>query len=148
VTAIMAIDPGPEKSAYCVFEPGHIDAAIVPNAVMKEMLKRYKYERVAIEFMQSFGMPVGKETFETCVWIGRFIEASGVEPIRVYRKEVCVHLCGSARAKDPNVRRALIDRFGEPGTKKAPGLLYGVSKDMWSALGIAVTAYDRLGGGK
>jgi len=60
---------------------------------------------------------------------------------------VKLHLCGSARAKDTNIRQALIDRYGGSaaiGKKAAPGPLYGVSKDVWSALAVAVTAADTL----
>ncbi len=45
-----------------------------------------------------------------------------------------------------NIRQALIDRFGPPGKKKAPGATYGLSGDMWSALAVAVTFTDKLGG--
>ena len=41
--------------------------------------------------------------------------------IRVKRSAVKLHQCGSNRAKDANVRQALIDKMGPPGTKKAPG---------------------------
>ena len=52
-------------------------------------------------------------------------------------------LCGTARAKDPNVHQALIDMYGgsmkaAKGTKKAPGPLYGVKSHIWSALAVAV----------
>jgi hypothetical protein len=101
----------------------------------------------------SYGMPVGREVFETCVWIGRFMEQWGA-PDRVnlvYRKDVKMHLCGSPRAKDANIRQALIDLF-EPtgggktpqiGTKAKPGPLYGVSTHAWPALGVAVTVQAR-----
>jgi hypothetical protein len=60
----------------------------------------------------------------------------------VFRRDVKLHLCGSARAKDPNIRQALLDRFGPVGTKKAPGPLYGVKSHIWSALAVAVTASE------
>jgi hypothetical protein len=40
--------------------------------------------------------------------------------------------------------RVLKDRFGEKGTKKNPGLTYGLIADMWQAFAIAVMAYDNL----
>ena len=35
----------------------------------------------------SYGMPVGKEVFDTCVWIGKFAEASGMKESYIYRKD-------------------------------------------------------------
>jgi hypothetical protein len=100
----------------------------------------------------SYGMAVGATVFETCVWSGRFIErwlsgrAYRPQPDRIYRKEVKMHLCGSMRAKDANVRQALIDRYGGKeaaiGKKANPGPLYGMSGDCWSALAVAITAAE------
>lgn len=64
------------------------------------------------------------------------------------RRAVKLALCGDSRAKDANIRQALIDRFGGSaaiGRKAAPGPLYGISRDVWSALAIAVT-YTIQGG--
>ncbi|HBC95047.1 MAG TPA: hypothetical protein DCZ10_19680, partial [Pelotomaculum sp.] len=63
---------------------------------------------------------------------------------RVYRKDEKINLCGSMRAKDGNIRQALIDRFGIVGTKKSPGWFYGVSKDVWAAIAVGVTYYDTV----
>jgi hypothetical protein len=41
------------------------------------------------------------------------------------------------RAKDANIRQALIDKLGAVGTKKAPGPLYGISGHLWAALAVA-----------
>ena len=90
----------------------------------------------------SYGMAVGREVFETCVWIGRFKQAfRAPEMVRlVYRKDVKMHICGTPRAKDANIRQALIDILGPQGSKKAPGPTYGVASHAWAALGVAVTA--------
>jgi hypothetical protein len=142
---VLAIDPGPTRSAYVVYAAGRIDAkGMVPNADMLDLVRAISLDRLVIEMVESFGMPVGKEVFETVFWIGRFIQAW--EPkawARVYRKEVKLHLCGNCRAKDPNIRQALLDRLGRAGTKTAPGPTHGVSKDMWSALAVAVTFVDQ-----
>ena len=86
-------------------------------------------------------MPAGRDLFETALWVGRFIQAAeqiGMKWEKVYRKDVKLFFCQSMRAKDGNIRQALIDRFGPPGTKKAPGRLYGVKSDEWAALALAV----------
>lgn len=103
---------------------------------------------LAIEMIASYGMAVGSEVFDTCIWIGRFIQAWNGPYTQVFRKDVKMHLCGQTKAKDANVRQALIDRFGPGkdkaiGTKKNPGPLYGISGDIWAALAVAVTHYDK-----
>jgi hypothetical protein len=102
---------------------------------------------VAIEMIASYGMPVGKEVFATCYYIGALMEICRTWKVRVmpvYRKDVKLALCGSPRAKDANVRQALIDLLGAPGTKKEPGGTYGISGHGWSALAIAWYARTQL----
>ena len=106
------------------------------------MMRSHPDIALAIEMIASYGMAVGREVFETCVWIGRFKQAyPDPDAVKlVYRKDVKLHLCGSARAKDANIRQALIDKLGPVGTKKAPGPLYGVTSHAWAAVAVAVTA--------
>ena len=101
--------------------------------------------------VQSFGMAVGAEVFETVFWIGRFIQAWSMGGAfdrwsRVYRKDIKLHLCGSMRAKDSNIRQAILDRFGGKtkalGSKREPGPLYGARSHIWSALAVAITWRD------
>lgn len=146
---IIAIDPGNMRSAWVEYGDEHLyDYGLQDNQQIIEWLSKDSPDTcLTIEMIASYGMPVGREVFETCVWIGRFIQAwAGLHEL-VYRKDVKLHLCGQARAKDANIRAALIDRFGPGkdkaiGTKKAPGPLYGVSADVWSALAVAVTFSD------
>jgi hypothetical protein len=95
------------------------------------------YDFAAIEMIASYGLPVGREVFETCLWIGRFMERLDKPTRLIYRKDVKLHLCNSPRAKDGNVRQALVDKYGKPGTKKNPGKLYGISGHLWAALAVA-----------
>lgn len=84
------------------------------------------YDKVIIEMVASYGMPVGKEVFDTCVWIGRFKQralSEGKEVEYIYRKDEKMNICHSMKAKDSNIRQALIDRFGVVGTKKNPRLV-------------------------
>lgn len=147
---ILAIDPGNEESAWCEFDAGQPKQSDkVQNSEMLFRLRSLRIDRLlCIEMIASYGMAVGKEVFETCLWIGRFQEAwesRGGTVRLVYRREVKLYLCESARANDANIRAALIDRYG-PGKDKAigkkatPGPLYGIKGDEWSALAVALTA--------
>jgi len=144
---MIAIDPGPMHSAWILYDDGEVyDAQIEDNHQVETRVEcEWIDEPVVIEMVASYGKPVGVDTFETVYWIGRFSHASGGAE-RVYRKDVKMTLCEDNRAKDTNIRQALIDRFGQlggkqaaVGTKKAPGPLYGIRKDLWSALAVAVT---------
>lgn len=142
----IAIDPGPVDSAIVWMQPNDIGFGKTSNYEILKALVRDRergWPHLAIEMIASYGMPVGQEVFETCVWIGRFIEAWGGPHSLIYRKAVTAFVCGNGKAKDSNVRQALIDRYGGKdkaiGRKKSPGPLYGMKEDMWSALAVAVT---------
>ena len=144
---ILAIDPGTTESGYCMLHGRDVmDCGVLPNEQMLDAVKCWvKPDSLAVEMVASYGMPVGREVFETCVWIGRFVQAwRDPDAVRlIYRKDVKMHLCGSARAKDANVRQALIDLFGGSdaiGKKANPGPLYRVKSHAWPALAVAVTS--------
>lgn len=146
--SLLAIDPGNNHSGLVVMLGGRVkESAIIQNDDVLDWIKDWRLE-IAIEMIASYGMPVGAEVFETCLWIGRFIErAGGMSRVRlVYRKDVKLHLCNSPRAKDASIRQALIDKWGGKaaaiGKAKAPGPLYGVKSHAWAALGVAVTALE------
>jgi hypothetical protein len=143
---ILSIDPGTIQSAYVLWDvptDSIIDKKIVPNDIMLHIIKENQEAYVFIEMVASYGMPVGKEVFETVLWIGRFVQVSNKYRL-VYRKDVKMYWCHSMKAKDSNIRQALIDKYGEPGTKNNQGKLYGVSKDIWSALAIASYSADMV----
>lgn len=158
----LAIDPGNSESAFVVINedrrPLHFDK--MPNRQLLAAIQAYRDEwkpdHVAIEMVASYGMAVGADVFETCVWIGRFYShAEGWllrEPQLVKRSPVKLHHCGSLRAKDANITQALVDRFapGQPnkgkGTKAEPGWFYGFRADIWQAYALAVYVADTEGG--
>jgi hypothetical protein len=144
---ILALDPGTTETAYVVFDGATIHAkGFLPNAEMLALIKSgdlMPYDEMAVEMIACYGMPVGRETFETCVWIGRFIERSKTPSYYVYRKDVKAHICGTVKAKDGNVRQALIDKHGAIGTKKNQGPLYGFSSHLWAALAVADYAVNK-----
>lgn len=147
---VLAVDPGPDESAWVLYENGRpVFFAKEGNLSVLAQLRAYSATHyLAIEMIASYGMPVGAEVFETCVWIGRFIQTWGGPFSLVYRKDVKMHLCGqTAKVNDAVIRRALIDRFGPEkrkaiGTRSAPGPLFGVKGDVWQALAVAVFYAD------
>ena len=146
---LLAIDPGTNQSAWVVWNGNRIlDHGIDANDLLLAKLRKpSNHGPVFIEMVASYGMPVGREVFETCLWVGRFTEASEMQNRtvhRVYRKDVKLHHCGSARAKDSNVRQALIDKYGAPGTKMNPGITYGLKRDLWSAFAIATFVTEKI----
>lgn len=147
---ILAIDPGTEQSGWCQFEDGELLASgVVDNRAMLEIIRLTDSSKLAVEMVASYGMPVGREVFETVLWTGRFVQAwhNPDEVKLVYRKDVKMHLCGTPTAKDSNIRQAIIDLFPRTGggatpqigVKANPGPLYGVSTHAWPALGVAIT---------
>lgn len=154
---VLAVDPGYEQSAWVLYDGATVlEHQTDANTVLLSLFNAglIQCEAVVFEAIESFGMAVGREVFETVFWTGRLFEAASscLLPSRVERlprKAVKVHLCQSARAQDSNIRVALIDRFGgterAKGTKRAPGPLHGITKHEWSALAIAVTWWDQHG---
>lgn len=158
---VLGIDPGDKQSAYALINqetlrPLRFDK--LPNQQLRTLLldEGLVDGSGCIEMVASYGMPVGREVFETCVWIGRFTELlarrSGHEPTLIYRRDVKLHHCYSPKANDATIRQALVDRFapGQPGhgkgTKRQPGWFHGFRADIWQAYALAVYAADRIRG--
>lgn len=158
---VYAIDPGNTDSAGVLVETDtyapHYPEKI-PNddmrAVLESVINAYSDAglTVVIERIASYGMAVGREVFETCEWVGRFAETAermGVKVEYVYRRDEKLTICGSPKANDSNIRRALIDRFAKhdfkngKGTKAKPDTFYGFKADCWSAFACAVVVADR-----
>lgn len=153
---LLAIDPGNAYSAYVVLDEclnpqrhAKVENEDFIQRVIPELLAS-GISDLAIEMIASYGMAVGKSVFDTCVYIGRLKEAcKSVKRQRyIYRMEEKVNLCHDSRAKDANIRVALVDRFaygipnGGKGTKKDPGFFYGFAADQWAAMAVGVTYYD------
>ena len=104
-------------------------------------MKFADYDLLVIEMIASYGMPVGKEVFDTCVFIQKAKEVQKAYQY-IYRKDEKMNICNSMKAKDSNIRQALIDRFGPVGTKKNPGWFYGFKADVWSDYAIGIKYID------
>ncbi len=153
---ILAIDPGYEVSAWVLYDGAAVlEHAIEPNDELLRRLRTASWrvgeiQAIVIEQIESFGMAVGREVFETVFWTGRIFEASlwrSRNTTRMPRKAVKLHLCESTRATDSNIRVALMDRFGGSakavGKKASQGPLYGIKSHEWASLALAVTWWDQ-----
>ena len=128
---LLAIDLGPENSSGVEYDAQTGDVVWTqtwPNDEWLIWLNDTYATDLAIEMVASYGMAVGADVFETVFWIGRFADRWETGPrlvsdiparrpaMLVYRRDVKLHLCGQANAKDANVRQVLIDRYG-PGRR-------------------------------
>jgi hypothetical protein len=162
---IMAIDPGPTESAIVILQPnGTLKKAKVANDDLPDWLSWHGSGGAAnsgllvVEMVASYGMAVGASVFDTCVVIGRIIEAyRHVAPSyrQVYlmrRADVKLQLCHqTTKVNDAVIRQRMIDEWGGKeraiGTKAKPGPLYGFAADTWQALALGV-AFRQIIGGK
>lgn len=132
---ILAIDPGTRESGLVALDTSAYrigdfsgatwagSPAVLGNLYDNEdVLARLRgpsaHDAYVIEMKQYYGKgsSAGSETFESCVWIGRFmeaIEAKGDRTVhRITRTAIRACICGTNRSSDKEVRQALIDRFG------------------------------------
>lgn len=177
---ILAIDPGTTESAYVVGtkDYGIISHAKVPNAQIIDLIERGGCDVLVVECMEARTLnvtiskdgkkpppqKVGDETYETCYWIGRFMEAA-------YRKNMMVHrvrrgqeqhyIVPSTRnklprlpepvpkSKDAKIRAGLVMRFAKFDKKTGKGkaackdTFYGFKTDEWMAFAVLVVYLDK-----
>ena len=118
---ILAIDPGSEKSGWCVLVDGvptrwdetPNDELLMMIADGEDLAYPNNY-MLAIEYVYLRGMKVFQQAIDTVFWVGRFVECWGESYALIDRKDEKMVLCGNATANDASIRIALIDRFGGP----------------------------------
>ena len=112
---IIAIDPGNTQSGYCVIdrstlrplEFGKIDNAELLQKLSSAGVQGWRW--AVIEMVASYGMSVGRDVFDTTVWIGRFYQVLSDQcPVRMLcRIEEKKHICHDSRANDTTIRRRI-----------------------------------------
>lgn len=178
---VCGVDPGTDKSGFVVFDTEKrrvLFSMDLKNEIVRAILRGESdfplipdvetWGAFFIEDIESMGLVVGKSTFVTLKWIGKFIEAyeycTKSFATEISRGDEKIVLCGTKTVINPKtgkrktigdseVRQAVIDRFppdgyttrGEPsqiGTKKAPGPLYGVKGHCWQAMAVVITGME------
>ena len=165
MTYIIGIDPGPTQSGVVVYQPNVYKvqyADVVENENVHLRLTtlplwtvastEYAQIVLAIEFPCFYGksVSIGRDVLETAAMVG-WLEAEVMrgysrKRVRITRRQVRMHLCGTMRSGDAQVWQALLDRYGGRstaiGNKKNPGPLYGVKSHARAALAVAITAAE------
>lgn len=142
---ILGVDPGQRQSGWALLDTAMnavVESGVADNDQLLYGIRDIPADVMAIEVFEARGMPIGEDSIETILFTGRLMQAWPNALRRVRRSQIKLHLCGTSRAKDGNIRQALIDRFGKPGTKKNPGGTYGVTSHAWAALAAAVTSIE------
>jgi len=133
---VIGIDPGTTSSGFVIYnvkEQHIVESKQMVNTKIESFMDKMFPDDIdlCIETMGYQGPTrhVGRETFRTNIWIGRFLKswkvASGREAFEITRQLAVAHLCkGKFKMKtvngrkvkdgtgDSQVRRAIIDRFG------------------------------------
>jgi|TARA_R110000822_G_scaffold246800_1_gene374971 hypothetical protein len=109
---ILAIDPGTVKSGWCVMEQdGTVNEfGWTDNDDLLERVISSRKINLVLEDISNYGMAVGRDTFETVKWLGRFDRKR--EHTYITRPTIKAALCNTVKATDANVRQAVIDRYG------------------------------------
>lgn len=148
---IFGIDPGTTKSGLVVFDTDrsclkHFHT--LHNNALELYLKTQtrQGDHVVIERVANQGRRhVGNETFQTAEWVGSFRSVSKCPVTLIPRNTVRTKIAGP-RAKDREVRQAVLERFGGKkkalGTKAKPGPLHGLTGHEFQALAAAIVWWE------
>lgn len=149
---ILAIDPSYKGSTYILTEgikPVEFEIVADNNHLLAYLDENQtRFDKVLIESMSSYGQIVGRDVFDTLVWIGRIQQKAidlRYDTIIYYRKAIVTWHCGIARGGDTGVRKSLIGKYAThdfksgKGTKNNRDFFYGFHADIWQAF--AITAY-------
>ena len=166
---LLAIDPGTTQSAYAMLNEDYslVRAAKVENEVLLTLVKDGDWDEMAIECMEARHVVngvIGAETYDTCYWIGRYMQAAEDrdKPVhKIYRTQERTRLIPTKKNKlpkhpdtvgqgaDSQIRATLIRRFAKHDMKNGKGkaahkdVFYGFANDMWAAFAVGVVCLDK-----
>lgn len=155
---ILGVDPGTTQTGWVIYNSvkhSIEDSGVTENEdFLNTLIESLDYDIMAIERIASYGMPIGAETIRTIEYIGRYWQKTedikgDKAKVELFYKKVDINptICGSNKAKDANIRQAIMDMFPKNGggsnpsvgTSKQPGALYGITTHKWAALAVALT---------
>lgn len=148
----IGIDPGTTHSGYAVVDENYnivkSDKVINEgeNSIISLLTDAKSTDIILIESIQSYGMSVGREIFETCFWIGefrRFAKDRGMGYYLYPRPEYTRAVCGVGKVNDSVLWQSLKLRFGGDRKGEPMHLLKGDS-DKRSAFALCAYHLDKL----
>lgn len=151
---ILALDVGTTESGFCLMQEQTympLRFGKISNEELLVIVKKEDYGKLVYEAFASYGMAIGQSTIKSIEWNGRFIQCAldrEIPVFPIFRKDEKINICGTMKAKDANIRQALIDRFAKhdfkngKGTKNEPDWFFGFRADSWSAFAIGTTYLD------
>lgn len=144
MSAILAVDPGPTRSAWVLLDGDRITAhGIDANHLVLAAVNAYRHAgaTIVIEDVEPRQQPLGREVADTLRWIGRFYQEAcpGRDAHLLTRRAVTRHhIDGGTKGADGRIRSALIDRWDGRDAIRKGGPLHGIRADEWQALALAV----------
>lgn len=147
---LHAIDPGSARSGFVTMsfdfeirEKGKLDNEEICDILSENCMKA---DGLVIEMPQPYQF-TPKTVLQTCVWLGRFLQAFYGPSWTITRQHVRMYMCGTARSDDAMVRKEIIHRYGPPGTKAEPNIFYNdatvkMNNDIWQAYALGITFLD------
>ena len=126
----LCFDPGTFKTGWVIFDPHAetvLDAGWDKNDDAIEVTECMGFhDRIIMETFAAQGMPLGSSSLETVRFEGMLIERAAasrqIVVDRITRREIKLTLCGTSRAKDQNVRAALVDLYASDWVSIGNGL--------------------------
>lgn len=142
---ILAVDPGPEKSAFVLWDTSEQIIELTGHINTQELIFDLPQlvkdaDLVAIEMVQSYGQGVGRTIFLTCLFVGQMIyRLHGHKTVKMYGRPTIKGQIGGRN--DAEVRASLRMRFcscGSKGACRKGCKLHKINNDQRAALALAV----------
>ena len=149
---VLAIDPGALESAFVMYDGERPLFNKLNNEQTLRIIRKTKADLVLIENLSSYGKPVGRDVFETLIWIGRFVQLCEEKELKyelILRTSIKAWHVGTTAAKDSNVKFSLVEKYAKfdfkhgKGKKDNPDFFYGFKADIWQAFAIAAYYFEK-----
>ena len=146
---ILGIDPGPELSGYCIYDTETAQPSPkgrMQNQLLLSFMTTMAADAVAIEAIRPYGVN-SCIIINTCEAVGAFKLMAMLQKMKVYqmdRPDVLDKLIGDRKAKKPQLRAYLYERFDHKGNCKSKGPLNGFDVHALDALAVALAVAEDL----